>query len=241
MDEPDRSTLDLVIAGEAMRLFADRALYWPARRRLLVADLHLGKGDILRGAGIPVPSGGTGHDVARLGALLRASGASQLWVLGDFLHGARQPRVEAAWRAFLAAHPGCTASVIAGNHDRALVPDAAGVVHLPDDVRDGPFRFRHMPVDAHGEAEGGAGATADVGADNDADHVICGHLHPVVRLPGLPGRYPALALDRHQSILPAFSAFTGGWLLEHDRSWIACARGELVGHMDAGWRGAMDC
>lgn len=220
MDERGGAAADLVIAGEAMRLFAGRALYWPARSRLLVADLHLGKGDILRGAGIPVPSGGTGLDLARLGALLERTQATQLWVLGDFLHGARQPRVEAAWRAFMGGHPGCVASVIAGNHDRALVPDAAGLVHLPDDVCDGPFRFRHMPVDEPGGAE----------------HVICGHVHPVVRLPGLPGRFPALVLDHHQAILPAFSVFTGGWLVEDDRSWIACARGELVGHRDAAWR-----
>lgn len=221
MDDPSRSAVDLLIASEPMRLLADRALYWPARRRLLIADLHLGKGDILRAAGIAVPSGGTSHDLARLGVLLRATGASQLWVLGDFLHGPRQPRVEAVWRAFLDAHPDCSCSVIAGNHDRALVADAAGVVHLPDDVADGPFRFRHMPVEA---------------PDPDAGHVICGHVHPVVRLPGLPGRHPALALDPHQSILPAFSAFTGGWLLEADSSWIACARSELVGHRDADWR-----
>ena len=221
MDDAVGSTIDLLIASEPMRLLADRALYWPARRRLLIADLHLGKGDILRAAGIAVPSGGTSHDLARLGVLLRATGASQLWVLGDFLHGPRQPRVEAVWRAFLDAHPDCSCSVIAGNHDRALVADAAGVVHLPDDVADGPFRFRHMPVEA---------------PDPDAGHVICGHVHPVVRLPGLPGRHPALALDPHQSILPAFSAFTGGWLLNADSSWIACARGELVGHRDADWR-----
>ena len=30
--------LDIVIAGEPMRLYADRALYWPARQRLLIAD-----------------------------------------------------------------------------------------------------------------------------------------------------------------------------------------------------------
>ena len=232
MDEATGRAADLVIAAEPMRLFAGRALYWPARRRLLVADLHLGKGDILRAAGIAVPSGGTGHDLARLGALLEATGAEQLWVLGDFLHGARQPRVEAAWRAFLAAHPGCVASVIAGNHDRALVPDAAGVVHLPDDVRDGPFRFRHMPVEEPAAA-GDAGHPEDI---TEAGYVICGHVHPVVRLPGLPGRHPALALDPHQAILPAFSAFTGGWLLEDARSWIACARGELVGHRDGAWR-----
>src|SRR5690606_32115216 len=94
MDEPGGGAVDLVISGEAMRLFAGRALYWPARSRLLIADLHLGKGDILRASGIPVPSGGTGLDLARLGALLELTHAAQLWVLGDFLHGARQPRVE---------------------------------------------------------------------------------------------------------------------------------------------------
>ncbi|MGY0611162.1 ligase-associated DNA damage response endonuclease PdeM [Luteimonas sp. A501] len=218
---------DLRIAGEPMRLHAERALYWPARGRLLIADLHLGKGDILRAAGIPVPTGGTGHDLARLDALLRATAARELWVLGDFLHGRRHPRVEAAWRALLAAHPGVVASVVAGNHDRSLAPEAVGIVCLPDDVRDGPFRFRHVPV---------AGPDSDpAGFDRATGYVICGHVHPVVRLPGLPGRHPALALEAHQAILPAFSAFTGGCELGPDRSWIACAGGALPGHRARAW------
>lgn len=215
--------IDLLLAGEAMQLYPDRALYWPGRARLLIADLHLGKGGIMRAAGIPVPSGGTEHDLARLDALLRETGASELWVLGDFLHGPRHPRVEASWRALLAAHPRCVASVVAGNHDRALVADSAGIVHLPDDVRDGPFRFRHYPLEPGDPARG---------------HVLCGHLHPVVRLPGLPGRHPALALHAHQTILPAFSAFTGGWLLSDTQAWIACAQGELAGNGDGPWRAA---
>jgi DNA ligase-associated metallophosphoesterase len=205
--------LELVIAGEPMRLYADRALYWPARSRLLIADLHLGKGDILRAAGIAVPSGGTAHDLARLNVLLQRSGARELWILGDFLHGRHQPPVDAAWRALLAAHPGCVAAVVAGNHDRSLLADAVGVVRLPDDVRDGPFRFRHHPIDV---------------PHPEAGHVLCGHLHPVARLPGLPGRHPALALDAHQSVLPAFSAFTGGQRLDDGRHWIACAEGVLA-------------
>lgn len=212
---------ELRLAGEPMRLLADRALYWPARERLLIADLHLGKGDILRAAGIAVPSGGTRHDLERLHALLLQTGARELWVLGDFLHGRRHPRVEAEWRALLSAHPGCVASVVAGNHDRALLADAAGIVHLPDDLRDGPFRFRHLPLEA---------------ADGIGGHVVCGHLHPVARLPGLPGRHPALVLGPGQSILPAFSAFTGGYLLRHTQAWIACAHGELAGNGDAPWR-----
>ena len=227
MDDAMGDVAGLVIAGEPMRLHAGRALYWPARERLLIADLHLGKGDILRAAGIPVPSGGTAHDLARLDALLHATSARELWVLGDFLHGRRSQRVEAAWRALLAAHVDVVASVVAGNHDRSLVPDAVGIVHLPDDVRDGPFRFRHMPLD---DSDGGDGFDAASG------HVICGHVHPEVRLPGLPGRHPALALEAHQTILPAFSAFTGGRELEPDQSWIACAGGALAGHRDRAWR-----
>lgn len=214
---------ELLLAGEPMRLLADRALYWPARARLLIADLHLGKGDIMRAAGIAVPSGGTRHDLDRLHVLLDATGACELWVLGDFLHGRRHPRVEAEWRALLAAHPGCVASVVAGNHDRALVADAAGVMHLPDDVRDGPFRFRHVPLEAPDPALG---------------HVLCGHVHPVARLPGLPGRHPALALGPGQAILPAFSAFTGGWLLSDTQAWIACAQGEFAGNGEGPWLAA---
>ena len=217
--------LELQLGGETMQLHADRALFWPARRRLLIADLHLGKGDIMRAAGIAVPSGGTRHDLERLHLLLDATGARELWVLGDFLHGRRHPRVEAEWRALLAAHPACVASVIAGNHDRSLVADAAGVVHLPDDVRDGPFRFRHEPLAVPGPGSG---------------HVLCGHVHPVARLPGLPGRHPALALAPGQTILPAFSAFTGGYLLPDTQAWIACAWGELAGNRDNDWRRADD-
>ncbi len=210
---PER--LELAIAGEALQALADRALFWPARGRLLVADLHLGKGNLLRAAGIPVPSGGTGQDLARLSALLRDTGARSLWILGDFLHGSRHPGVDAAWRGLREAHPGVEVAVLAGNHDRALVPTAYGLVALPDDVRDGPFLFRHAPLPW---PEPGGG------------HVVCGHLHPVVRVPGLPGRHPAFRLDPGQTVLPAFSAFTGGSDASGDGGWIACVHGHLLAH-----------
>ena len=210
--------LELTLAGEPMLALADRALYWPARARLLIADLHLGKGNVLRSAGIPVPSGGTRHDLARLDRLLDLTAARELWILGDFLHGPRHPDVEAGWRALLATHPRVAARVVAGNHDRALQAAALDLGLLPDDVSDGPFRFRHQPLAA---------------ADPGGAHVVCGHVHPVVRVPGLLGRYPAFQLAPTQTILPAFSAFTGGWRIDTapgraDPGWIACADGELV-------------
>jgi len=209
--------LELTLGGEPVQVLADRALFWPRRQRLLVADVHLGKGNIFRAAGIAVPSGGTGRDLARLDRLLRHTGAGELWILGDFLHGARHLDVEQAWRTLLAAHPQVEVAVVAGNHDRALQAVALGVALLPGDVVDGPFRFRHHPLDDH--TEGGA-------------HVLCGHLHPVVRLPGLPRQYPAFLLANGQVVLPAFSAFTGGWRIDDpETQWIACAEGELLARL----------
>lgn len=208
------SVLELHIAGEPMQAFADRALYWPARRRLLIADLHLGKGNVFRWAGIPVPSGGTRDDLARLALLLHRCGARELWILGDFLHGPRHTDIENAWSALVAAHPQVRVSVIAGNHDRALTPGDHGVDLLPDDLCDGPFRFRHQPITL--PAPGAA-------------HVLCGHVHPVVRLRELPGRHPAFLMQAGQTVLPAFSQFTGGHRIDDRAShWLACTRGELL-------------
>lgn len=211
------SVLESRLAGEPMQVLADRALYWPARRRLLIADLHLGKGNIFRSAGIAVPSGGTAHDLVRLDLLLRSSGARELWILGDFLHGARHADVEQAWTALLAAHPRVDVGVVAGNHDRALDAGALRVDLLPDDICDGPFRFRHHPLLAR---------------DTGGAHVVCGHRHPVVRIPDFPGRYPAFLMEGFQTVLPAFSAFTGGDRIDERASrWIACVNGELLANL----------
>ena len=51
-------------------------------------------------------------------------------------------------------------------------------------------------------------------------HVLCGHLHPVLKLPGQP-RTQAFWLQPGCTILPAFSAFTGGHPLRLGRGDVA--------------------
>lgn len=184
--------LALALAGEPMRLLADRALYWPARRRLLVADLHLGKADTFRAAGIALPSGGTALDLGRLATLARSTGATSAWILGDVLHGRSDLRAwRLAWHGFREATPALEIAVVDGNHDRALAGAGLDLALLGDAVEEGPFLLRHAPArDPH-------------------RHVLCGHLHPVLKLPGL-ARAPAFWLRRDCTVLPAFSAFTGG-------------------------------
>ena len=204
--------LALALAGEPMRLLADRALYWPARRRLLVADLHLGKADTFRAAGIALPSGGTALDLGRLATLARSTGATSAWILGDVLHGRSDLRAwRRAWQGFREATPALEIAVVDGNHDRALAGAGLDVALLGDAIEEGPFVLRHAPArDARG-------------------HVLCGHLHPVLKLPGL-ARAPAFWLRRDCTVLPAFSAFTGGWpiRLTAGEAAVACNGEALV-------------
>lgn len=210
----------VALAGEALVLFAGRALYWPRARTLAIADLHLGKGDHFRRAGIALPSGGTGHDLERLDALLARTGAARLLVLGDLLHGALPDAPwRERWRAFRGRHPALAVELVPGNHDRMLRrrPDRArdlglGRVHPPA-LSEPPFVFAHAPGDV---PAGGAG------------YPLAGHLHPVLRLPGLPP-LPAFRFGAG-GLLPAFTAFAGGTPFEPapgERVFV-CAPGALV-------------
>ncbi len=58
-------------------LLADKAIYWPEQRALLVADIHFGKAAAYRRLGQPVPHGTTQANLQRLDALLERYGCRQ--------------------------------------------------------------------------------------------------------------------------------------------------------------------
>ena len=184
-------SIDVVsdIAGEQVRLLGERALYWPAREALLIADLHLGKADLFRRAGIGLPSGGTGDDLERLTRLVAERPVRTLWILGDVLHGpAHRAAWYRQWQAWREQHPQLEIGAVAGNHDRVLPKADLGITLLGE----GPFLLRHDPQ------------------PHPTLHVLCGHLHPLARLPGMQRRWPAFWLRERLTVLPAYSRFTAG-------------------------------
>lgn len=189
----------LRIEDESFAMYGGRALHWPAAEALLIADLHLGKGEAFRRAGLPVPRGGTRGDLSRLAGLIDATRAARLVILGDVLHGALHTaagwRME--WQAFREAHAALRVEAVVGNHDRALAdgPGAAalGIALLAEGQRERGIALCHEPDHA---PPGGPS--------------LCGHLHPAVRVPGL-GKLPAFwwRARARQLVLPACSDFTG--------------------------------
>ena len=194
--------LCIELAGETVHLHADRAVHWPRMSTLVIADLHLGKADHFRRAGIALPRGGTSHDLERLDALLQRTHATRLLVLGDLVHGALgdAPWLR-RWSAWRRGWPQLRVEVVPGNHDRQLMRAPAQPNALDVTVH-GAFHSESPFVFIHGHARESASAEG-------AGYVLSGHLHPVIRLPGLP-RLPAFHFGPNAGVLPAFTAFSGG-------------------------------
>src|SRR5215212_5467779 len=79
---------EIEFANESLHLLPDRAVYWPARSTLLIADVHFGKCATFRSLGVPVPAGSTQKDLLRLTRLIEQTGADRLVILGDLVHAA---------------------------------------------------------------------------------------------------------------------------------------------------------
>lgn len=190
---------EIEVAGEVVRLLAGRAAFWCARRTLIVADLHLGKSETFRAAGVPVPAGDADEQLARLGAIILAMQAERVIVVGDLLHAPSGlsaslcERVE-RWRA---RHT-LPVIVVPGNHDRGLdrVAEAWRLTLAPGTLDEGVFAFCHDP-----ETPNPAGRFC-----------WAGHLHPAVRLRLGAERLRLSCFWIHAggAVLPAFSRFTGG-------------------------------
>jgi uncharacterized protein len=194
-------SVEITTVGERVILMPHRTVFWPARSTLLLADLHLGKGETLAAQGIPMPRGVVESDLNRLSSAVRETGATRVMVLGDLLHasiGIVPAMVEqvAAWRRTIPAD----VCLVPGNHDRRIerVAEEWGL-HLCDDiVQEGPFVFVHDA--SHAPSDGGGG------------YVWSGHVHPRVRLKGGGDSIslPCFLVGDDSALLPAFSLFTSG-------------------------------
>ena len=207
------------VAGETVELLAAKAVHWPARRTLFIADPHWGKAAAFRAGGVGIGVDPLEADLERLSTLLRQTDANRLVILGDLFHaraGKSKTVLETvtAWRKTV-ADVGVT--LIRGNHDLASgdPPAEWGFNCNTEPVPEPPFALKHHP----GETPG--------------FYTLAGHLHPAATLRGHGRaliRLPCFHIGSACGILPAFGGFTGLATIapvEGDRVFVI-ADGEVV-------------
>jgi uncharacterized protein len=181
-------------AGKVLHALPQGALFWPARRALVVADLHFEKASWFAKLGQMLPPYDSMATLADLTALVAATAPTELWCLGDSFHdsagAARLPeRAQAMLRDLTAKLDWVW---VTGNHDHALDDPFGGRIVNEAEVDGLILRHEAVPADPRPE--------------------LSGHFHPKLRV-AIRGRNVArrcFVASTTKLILPAFGSLTGG-------------------------------
>jgi len=184
----------LVLSETELVLDGSGALWWPAEKTLVVADLHFEKGSAYARSGQFLPPYDTRATIRRLETVLTRFRAERVIALGDSFHdGGAGERLDIEERAALSALTRHTEFFwVEGNHDPE--PPAWLGGRIVAQLMIGTLMFRHIPA--------AAGIIGEV----------AGHLHPAVRVTrgGVSVRRRCFVSDGQRLLLPAFGAYTGG-------------------------------
>jgi DNA ligase-associated metallophosphoesterase len=169
------------------------AVFWPARRVLIVADLHFEKSSSAAAGGSLLPPYDTRSTLEKLHGVVRHYHPAKIVFLGDSFHDpAGHARLSAADRLSLTSLALRVHFIwITWNHD----PAPAGLPgEVLDEWEEGIFTFRHQARQRIESIE------------------VSGHFHPKASVATKVRQIsrPCFAVDATRLILPAFGVYTGG-------------------------------
>jgi DNA ligase-associated metallophosphoesterase len=180
--------------GHDLMALPQGALFWPARRALLVADLHLEKASWFARLGQMLPPYDSQATLSDLAAIVAATGAEEIWCLGDSFHDKNGcDRLPARARALLTELTASTRwTWITGNHDPGFADHCGGSIVEEAEVDGLLLRHEADPAETRPE--------------------LSGHFHPKLRIHhrGRQVSRRCFVATERKLILPAFGALTGG-------------------------------
>jgi len=188
---------ELNFGGEQVLLLPEKALWLPGLKSLVIADVHWGKIDHFRKAGIPVPVKGNDKNAETLILIINQFKPQRVIFLGDLFHSVYND----GWETFgqiRNAFVHCSFELVIGNHD--ILSNRQYERHKiqlhEENLRLNDLLLTHEPLEEIPE-----------GVFN-----IAGHVHPGAHLRGTAKQsviLPCFYFKSNQCILPAFGAFTG--------------------------------
>ncbi|MEM7550471.1 MAG: ligase-associated DNA damage response endonuclease PdeM [Bacteroidota bacterium] len=189
------------IRGELLELNSDKTIFWRKREVLFISDLHFGKATHFRKAGIQLPSQAIQKQMDQLAKTLESYNPKSVYFLGDLFHS----RHNSEWELFcdlLNEFPDIDFNLIAGNHDILSYwdYDRANLKVYKETLNITPFLLSHHPIENY----------------DGEDYLICGHVHPGVRMKGKglqSIKLPCFYFHENHSIMPAYGQLTGLYML----------------------------
>ena len=186
-------------SGHELMALPQGALFWPARRALLVADLHLEKASWFASGGQMLPPYDSIATLADLSAIAAATSVEEIWCLGDSFHDRHGcDRLPEPARELLTALTSATRwTWITGNHDPGFADHCGGRIALEAEVDGLVLRHEADPAEKRSE--------------------LSGHFHPKLRI-SHRGRLVSrrcFVATQTKLILPAFGSLTGGLDAHH--------------------------
>lgn len=175
--------------------------------------MHFGKTGHFRKAGIAVPQNVYKEDLQRLVQLLQYFRPEKLIVVGDMFHSDANLELE-LFRKWRGDFSDLSIQLVKGNHD-ILHNDwyqAAQLTLHEQRLAIAPFEFTHdvtMATTDH----------TSILSDSsfERNYIFSGHIHPGILLYGggrQSLRFPCFYFGKNFAVLPAFSRFTGTYLVE---------------------------
>ena len=193
-DVHDFKVQNISICGKTFLADMSGALYWPAEKALIIADLHLEKGSSFAASGQLVPPYDTRETLTRLAQAIDRFGAETVIALGDSFHDceAAQRMEPSDANRLRSMQEACEWIWVTGNHDPEIANWLGG--YVVDDLTVEGITLRHEPL--------GAWTT----------HEIAGHLHPAAKISreGYTLRRPCFIGNGRRLVVPAFGSYTGG-------------------------------
>lgn len=189
--------MEVEVHNEVVELLWQKALFWKRHRLLVMADLHLGKVNHFRKAGIPVPLKANTRNLELLTGLMMVYKPERVLFLGDLFHSHFNSEWESV-NQLVGSFRHISFELVPGNHDILSTEryTRSGLKLHAEKFYEAPFVFTHHPVN-------------DVPEEK---YNMAGHFHPGIQLTG-KGRQsvvlPCFHFSERQALLPAFGAFTG--------------------------------
>ena len=187
-----------VLKGEDFFLLPQRALLIPRLSALVLSDLHLGKVNHFRKAGIPVPVLANQTNTETLISLIMTHKPKRVIFIGDLFHSHYNSEWEVMGQ-LIKNFRECTFELIPGNHDimsKEQYRKHSIVVHEKSLAVTTNLTLIHEPMETI----------------SDDSYYLSGHIHPAITLKGKARQsltIPCFWFGKNQGFLPAFGAFTG--------------------------------